>query len=128
MLFDLDRKSRFRKRSFVLPEYVVLPGIPSRRLPSIGQNTWAISQVAATGLPWPDGATGSKIAFLMPDFLEVRLDSQGSATYGSFAQCGLAWTFRTPRATFLIANTGLQNYPNELIETMCNRPDGFVVS
>jgi transposase len=35
--------------------------------------------------------TGSKIAFLMPKSLQVRLGSQGFEVCGSFAKCGLAW-------------------------------------
>jgi len=37
--------------------------------------------------------TGSKIAFLMPKSLQVRLGSQGFEVFGSFAKCGLAWPF-----------------------------------
>jgi hypothetical protein len=33
---------------------------------------------------------GSKIAFLMPEYLQVRLGSQAFAVSGSFARCGLA--------------------------------------
>ena len=35
--------------------------------------------------------TGSKITFLMPKSLQVRLGSQGFEVCGSFAKCGLSW-------------------------------------
>jgi transposase len=35
--------------------------------------------------------TGSKISFLMPKSLQVRLGNQGFGVCGSFAKCGLAW-------------------------------------
>src|SRR5215813_13918514 len=41
--------------------------------------------------------TGSKIALLTLDSLEVLLGSQGFGVSGSFVQYGDAWTFRTPR-------------------------------
>src|SRR5215472_4861151 len=45
----------------------------------------------AVGPKW----TGSKIAFLMPEYLQVRLGSQAFAVSGSFAKCGLVWPFHT---------------------------------
>jgi hypothetical protein len=40
--------------------------------------------------------TGSKIALLMPDPLEVRRGSQACEVSGSFGKCGLVWSFPKP--------------------------------
>ena len=40
--------------------------------------------------------TESKIAFLMPGLLGVRLGSQASGVCGSFGLCAVVWTSRTP--------------------------------
>src|SRR6266853_4352601 len=40
--------------------------------------------------------TGSKIALLMPDRLEVRLGSQASGGFGSFGKFGFVWSFPKP--------------------------------
>jgi hypothetical protein len=47
---------------------------------------------------------------------------------GSFAECGLAWTSGTRRAAFLIADAGMQNYPDQLPHAMRDYPDVFLVS
>jgi hypothetical protein len=52
-------------------------------------STWA-AMPSRPGEFHPEPLTGSKIAFLMPEYLQVRLGRQAFAVSGSFARCGLA--------------------------------------
>src|SRR5437762_13462774 len=75
---------------YVRAEHASLPPHASDMLTTCPGNWWC-------GDLHPTRFTGSKIVLLMPDFLRVRLGSQGFGVSGSFAKCVVAWTSRRPR-------------------------------
>ena len=70
---------------------------------------------------------GSKIALCIADFL--RFDSVAKASECTDPlSAGPDGLFVHRGATLLTANTGMQNDPDQLTESMHNRPDGLVMS
>ena len=82
------RRLRLRRMKFVREQFF---------LAAAAQNIKRLVRFLNQQTQPPAQATGSKITFLMPESLRVRLGSQGFAVCGSFAKCVLAWPFHILR-------------------------------